>query len=168
MNWEIRFDVDALPCVKEVASGNLQCSTGNSAWCSVMTQKGGMGVEWEGDIRGRDICIQMADSLQLYSRNQPCCKAITLQLKKETNIPLLKTLLVGFSATSTKMIPNWYTKDTRLCYVCYLLPLQVDQKLFLLKSQIAGSLLSFPFITRPPTCPPVTHSVLCCVSPSVV
>ena len=92
----------------------------------------------------------------------------TSHFVKRINPHYFKPLLVGFSATSTKMIPNWYTKDTRLCYVCYLLPLQVDQKLFLLKSQIAGSLLSFPFITRPPTCPPITHSVLCCVSPSVV
>ena len=36
-NWEIRFDINTLPCVKEIASGNLLDSTGSSAWCSVMT-----------------------------------------------------------------------------------------------------------------------------------
>ena len=37
MNWEIRFDINALPHVKQIASGNLLCSTGSSARCSVMT-----------------------------------------------------------------------------------------------------------------------------------
>ena len=37
MNWEIRIDIYTLPCVKEIASGNLLYSPGSSAWCSVMT-----------------------------------------------------------------------------------------------------------------------------------
>ena len=37
MNWEIRIDILTLPCVKQIASGNLLYSTGSSAWCSVMT-----------------------------------------------------------------------------------------------------------------------------------
>ena len=36
-NWEIRFDMFTLPCVKQIASGNLQGSTGSSARYSVMT-----------------------------------------------------------------------------------------------------------------------------------
>ena len=36
-NWEIRFDINTLPCVKEIASGNVLYSTGSSAQCSVMT-----------------------------------------------------------------------------------------------------------------------------------
>ena len=36
-NWEIRFDVNTLPCVKQMASGKLRYSTGSSARCSVMT-----------------------------------------------------------------------------------------------------------------------------------
>ena len=36
-NWEIRFDINTLPCVKYIASGNLLYSTRSSAWCSVMT-----------------------------------------------------------------------------------------------------------------------------------
>ena len=31
MNWEIRSDIDTLPCVKQIASGNLLYSTGSSA-----------------------------------------------------------------------------------------------------------------------------------------
>ena len=35
MNWEVGFDINTLPCVKQVASGNSQCDTGSSAWWSV-------------------------------------------------------------------------------------------------------------------------------------
>ena len=35
MNWEIRIDVYTLPCVKQIASGNLLYSLRSSAWCSV-------------------------------------------------------------------------------------------------------------------------------------
>ena len=35
MDWETGMDICALPCV--LLSGDLLCSTGNSAWCSVMT-----------------------------------------------------------------------------------------------------------------------------------
>ena len=38
MNWETGTDVCALPCIKEIPSRNLLCSTGSSAQCS-----GGMG-----------------------------------------------------------------------------------------------------------------------------
>ena len=35
MDWETGMDICALPCV--LLSGDMLCSTGNSAWCSVMT-----------------------------------------------------------------------------------------------------------------------------------
>ena len=28
MNWEIRFDINTLPCVKEIASGNSSAAQG--------------------------------------------------------------------------------------------------------------------------------------------
>ena len=60
-NREIRFDINTLPCVKWIASGNLLYSTGSSAWCSVTTQMGGRG---RGEVReGGDVCIHTADSL---------------------------------------------------------------------------------------------------------
>ena len=37
MNWEIGVDIYALPCVKQIASGNLLYSAGSSARCSVMS-----------------------------------------------------------------------------------------------------------------------------------
>ena len=52
-NWEITFDINTLPCVKQIASGNLVYSTGSSAWFSLMTYMGGIGGEWEGGPRGR-------------------------------------------------------------------------------------------------------------------
>ena len=51
MNWEIRFDINRVPCVKQIASGNLLYSTGSSAQCSVMAQRGGM--EGQGGPRAR-------------------------------------------------------------------------------------------------------------------
>ena len=37
MNWEVEIDICALPCVKQIASGNLLNSAGSSALCSVVT-----------------------------------------------------------------------------------------------------------------------------------
>ena len=37
MNWKIGIDVCALPRVKQIASGDLQDSAGNSAWRSMVT-----------------------------------------------------------------------------------------------------------------------------------
>ena len=57
----IFLDSTDMPCVKQMASGNLRYSTGSSARCSVMTQMGGM----RGEVQeGGDICIHIADSLR--------------------------------------------------------------------------------------------------------
>ena len=37
MYWEIRLDIDTLPYVEEIASGNLRYCSGSSAQCSGMT-----------------------------------------------------------------------------------------------------------------------------------
>ena len=71
-NGETRIDIYALPCVKQIASGNLMYSAGNSARCSVMTQMGGSGV-WEGDPR-EGIYIHITVSL--------CCTAETNIVKQ--------------------------------------------------------------------------------------
>ena len=36
------IDIYTLPCLKYIASRKLLYSTGSSAWCSVMTWRGGM------------------------------------------------------------------------------------------------------------------------------
>ena len=58
MNWEAETHIYTLPCVKQIASGKLLYSTGSSAQCSGMTQKGGREVQ-----NGGDICIHITDSL---------------------------------------------------------------------------------------------------------
>ena len=35
--WKVGIDVCALPCVKQMAAGDLQYSAGSSAWCSAVT-----------------------------------------------------------------------------------------------------------------------------------
>ena len=54
-------------CFKEVAvsSGKLLYNTGSSAWCSVMTWRGGRESE-----EGEDICIPVAEFTLLYGRDQ--------------------------------------------------------------------------------------------------
>ena len=52
MNWEIRFDINTVPCVQQIANGNLLYSTGSSAQCSVIAKLGGMGGSGRGP-RGR-------------------------------------------------------------------------------------------------------------------
>ena len=44
MNWEIRFDINILLCVKYIASGNLLYSTGTSAQLSMVNRRDGVGV----------------------------------------------------------------------------------------------------------------------------
>ena len=55
MNWEIRIDIYTLPCVKQIASGNLPYSRGSSARCSVMTWMGGMA--WGGRSKREGIYV---------------------------------------------------------------------------------------------------------------
>ena len=37
MNWELRFDINTLPCVKWIAGGKLLYHKRSPAQCSVMT-----------------------------------------------------------------------------------------------------------------------------------
>jgi len=71
------MDMNTLPCVKHTASGKLLYSTRSSAWCSVVTQMGG--------IRG-GVCmytLHIPDSLCCRNETKTQnCKAIILQLKK--------------------------------------------------------------------------------------
>ena len=67
MNWEIRFDINTLPCVKQRASGNLH-STGSSARCSVTTERGRM--EWVGGRLKRER-VYTAESLGCTAETNP-------------------------------------------------------------------------------------------------
>ena len=63
-----------------MAGEKLLSSTGGPVWCSVMTQRGGMGEETE-DQEGGDICVIMADLYCLWQKPTQHCKAIFLYLK---------------------------------------------------------------------------------------
>ena len=58
------MDVYTLPKVKEIASGKQRHSTGRSARCFAMTQRGGIG-RVGGSLKREygDVCVYMADSL---------------------------------------------------------------------------------------------------------
>ena len=49
-SWESGVDVCTLPCVRQLTSGRLLSSTGNSARCSVMTQWVEREVQEGGDL----------------------------------------------------------------------------------------------------------------------
>ena len=60
INPESIIDICTLPGVKQRVGGELLYSTGSSAQCSVMTQRGDIGGEWEEGSRGRGyVYIQL-------------------------------------------------------------------------------------------------------------
>ena len=66
VNWKIRSDRYAPPCVKQIASGSLlYVHHGRAAPCSVMTSRrgAGWGLAGEQTRDGGDMCIHGADSL---------------------------------------------------------------------------------------------------------
>ena len=86
MNWEIRIDIYTLPCVKQVASGNLVYSTGSPARCSVMTQMGGMGDGGGRSKReGIQVYIQLIHFIVQKKLTQHC-KAIILPIKNKMSV----------------------------------------------------------------------------------
>ena len=56
-----------LPYVKQIASGNLMCDKGSSTWCSVKTERGGMGWEIGGRFKREKIHGRF---MLTYGRNQ--------------------------------------------------------------------------------------------------
>ena len=84
---KFRFDINTLPCVKLIASGNLLYSTGSSAWCSVMTQMGGMGVRVEGRSKREGIYVYIwLIHFTVQQKLTQHCKAIILQFIKKNNV----------------------------------------------------------------------------------
>ena len=61
---QITFDINAIPGIKQLTSGNLLYGTGSSAQWSMMTWRSGIGVGLEGCPRGRDIGRHIAISLR--------------------------------------------------------------------------------------------------------
>ena len=67
MSWEIGTDVDALLCVKQIASGSLLYSAGSSA--QLCDDLEGWDEGGERKPKRKNICVHVADSL--------CCTAET-------------------------------------------------------------------------------------------
>ena len=69
------------PCVKLLAGGKLLYNTGNSAGCSVMTWRSGIGVAG-GRLQQEGICVN-TERIHIVVQQKPTqhCKAVELQLK---------------------------------------------------------------------------------------
>ena len=52
----------ALPRGKYIPSGKMLCNTRNSAWCSMTTERGGMGVDVKEAQEGGNTCALKVDS----------------------------------------------------------------------------------------------------------
>ena len=51
VNCESSIKTYPLPYVKQIASGKLLYNTGSSAWCSLTTERSGIGLGWEVDSK---------------------------------------------------------------------------------------------------------------------
>ena len=81
-DWQL-----SLPCVRKMASGNLLWIPGGSAWCSVMTWRGGI-EGCEGVQERGDGCMHTADSLceKLAAKTNITVSATLPQFKKIRSI----------------------------------------------------------------------------------
>ena len=81
-NWESSTDIYTSPCIKQITSGKLLCSTGSSAKCSVATYGSGMGVEGEWEAQeGGGIYTHIADSSRCTAKTNNTVKQLYSNLK---------------------------------------------------------------------------------------
>ena len=82
MNGDSSTETYALPCAKQIASGNLLSDAMSSSQVLCDNLEG-----WDGErggrevLEGRDICILMADSCDIQKKPTQNGKIIILQLK---------------------------------------------------------------------------------------
>ena len=88
MSQEIGIDVCALPCIKQLASGNLLYSTGSSARCSAVVQMGRRRPK-------REVMV-----VQLLSRVQPC-DPMHCSLPDSSVNGILQSRILGWVAISS-------------------------------------------------------------------
>ena len=85
--------IDSTIC--KTASRKLLCNAGTEAWCSGMTEAGGMGRR--GGARERwSICTQVADSHCCPAETNTACKAIIFQFKKNIKRSIAQFCLLVF------------------------------------------------------------------------
>ena len=58
-NWESNTDIYTLPRVEQRAGGKLLCNKGSSVWCSVTTQRNGMGMGGSEAEEGEDTYLYL-------------------------------------------------------------------------------------------------------------
>lgn len=92
----------------------------------------------------------------------------------KTNTLLFKPLLVGFSITSTQVIPNWHSRYSSQLYMLYSASPSRPNVVSVWGScrWVSSFLPSFPFLTYPPTQPENRQDVesyrLNCVPPKFI
>ena len=65
-----------------IASGNLLCDSESSNWCSVTTQRGGIGWEVGGKFKREETCVCLRQiHADVWQKPTQYCKAMFLQLK---------------------------------------------------------------------------------------
>ena len=81
MIWENGIETCILSYVNE-SPVQVQCMIqGAWGWCTVMTQRDGMGRDLGGGFRMENTCTPLADSCQCRAKPPQYCKVISLQLK---------------------------------------------------------------------------------------
>ena len=76
------YDIYALPCVKQISSGNMLWSAGSSTQCSVVTQMGGMGSGGREVLEGEDYVYIQLIHFVVQQKLTQFCKATITPLKK--------------------------------------------------------------------------------------
>lgn len=127
MTWETGPDIHTLTCIKQTAGGNPLCSTGSSAPCSLITQRGWDG-GWEEGPRGWRYTLYIADSLG--------CTAQTSTTLYSNYTPVKKTVMNTHTHThvhpSTRHSHNTLNKASEglkfffICVCMTVLPIMIE------------------------------------------
>ena len=98
-----------LPCVKQIANGNLLYDSGNSNWGSVTIQRGVMGrkVGWRFKREGTYVYLWLIH-VDVWQKPTRFCKAIILQLKSKFK---KRETSIGFSERSFHFVIDQGLQD---------------------------------------------------------
>ena len=98
-----------LPCVKQIANGNLLYDSGNSNWGSVTIQRGVMGREvgWRFKREGTYVYLWLIH-VDVWQKPTRFCKAIILQLKSKFK---KRETSIGFSERSFHFVIDQGLQD---------------------------------------------------------
>ena len=113
MNSEISNDIYTLPCVEQIASGNLLYITGSSAWFSVVPRLCVVGFEREVQ-EGENICVHITDSLRCIAETNTVtqyCKVAILRFfflkESQKKSPDIRFLIFPFLSVNKDVFKKW-------------------------------------------------------------